>query len=313
MNASVGRINTVPLRFWLGPFCLATAHLRVSRVVCDIDLKNVKPQSPEIAKLSPDLVGIFHQSEPSSSALGTVTYREGVIRYVVNRYEHGFIDLSGDFDGYLAQFSTKTRSTLKRKVRKFAAESGGEIDWRQYCAPHEMDEFHRHAREISRVTYQERLFKAGLPDGKKFVEKMHALAAQNRVRAYLLFCKNAPVSYLYCPVKDERLLYGHLGFVPEYAKLSPGTVLQLLVLERLFSAREFRAFDFTEGEGEHKRLFSTHSVPCADVFYLRQSLGTLALVTVHRVFSELARGCDTLLKRTGLRTWLRKMLRGTAV
>ena len=41
---------------------------------------------------------------------------------------------------------------------------------------------------------------------------MRALAEQGRVRGYILFEGTRPVSYLYCPIVDDVLTYGHLGY-----------------------------------------------------------------------------------------------------
>jgi len=64
-------------------------------------------------------------------------------------------DLSGSFDQYMVAFSGKTRSGLRRKLRKFAQISGGTIDWRQYRTPQELPIFFDLARTVSAKTYQE--------------------------------------------------------------------------------------------------------------------------------------------------------------
>src|SRR4051794_26543765 len=54
--------------------------------------------------------------------------------FVRQRYRRSFASLSGSFDEYLDGFSTRSRSTLKRKVRKLADASGGTLDVRRYAA-----------------------------------------------------------------------------------------------------------------------------------------------------------------------------------
>ncbi len=72
--------------------------------------------------------------------------------------------------------------------------------WKVYKAPGEMPEFFRLARAVSKITYQEKLLDAGLPDSEEFRHEMERLAQQGRVRGFILFYQNKPVSYLYCPV-----------------------------------------------------------------------------------------------------------------
>src|SRR5258706_16316460 len=96
-------------------------------------------------------------------------------------------------------------------------------------------EFHREARGISQLSYQEKLFDAGLPTDEAFLANMRAQGEMGRARAYLLFLEGRAISYLYCWASAGRLQYGYLGFVPDFASLSPGTVLQYLALEALFA------------------------------------------------------------------------------
>jgi CelD/BcsL family acetyltransferase involved in cellulose biosynthesis len=218
--------------------------------------------------------------------------------------------MDGDFAGYMAKFSGKTRSTLRRKQKKFETAAGGKIDWRCYRSPQEMAEFHALARQISRLTYQEKLFDAGIPEGEAFVAELQDAARRDVVRGFILFLEGQPVSYLYCPIEDGRVEYGFLGFDPKRAQLSPGTVLQMLALESLFAERRYRIFDFTEGEGEHKKLFSTGGVRCASVFYLKPTVRNRIVLHAHSVLSRVSQGFESLIERLQLKKRLRRALRG---
>src|SRR5207302_1769781 len=96
------------------------------------------------------------------------------IRYVPGRIVRHYLDLSGTFDAYLAKFSSKTRSTLKKKVRRFAERSGGTIDWREYRTAAEARQFHQLARVVAEKTYQEHLLDAALPADDAFVRGLEA-------------------------------------------------------------------------------------------------------------------------------------------
>src|SRR5439155_2345862 len=123
------------------------------------------------------------------------------------------------FDDYMARFSAKSRSTLRRKVRRFTAAPGARL--REYRAPQEMDEFFRLARALSRKTYQEALYDKGLPASDGFRQRLLAMAGEDGVRGYILFLHDRPIAYLYCPAHDGVLLYENLGYDPEAAALSP--------------------------------------------------------------------------------------------
>jgi CelD/BcsL family acetyltransferase involved in cellulose biosynthesis len=172
-----------------------------------------------------------------------------------------------------------------------------------------MAEFFRLARVVSAKTYQEKLLDAGLPDSSDFYRTAEALAAEGGIRSFILFDGDRPVSYLYCPVKDNALIYEYLGYDPEYAKLSVGTVLQWLALRYLFDEALFHIFDFTEGESDHKRLFATHNVQCANVYFIRASLRNRALLLSQIAVDSLSKQVGRLLDQYGVKAQIKKLIR----
>ena len=45
--------------------------------------------------------------------------------------------------------------------------------------------------------------------------------------------------------------------------------------QQLMAERRFRWFDFTEGDGQHKRLWATAAIDCADLLLLRPTAANL--------------------------------------
>ena len=199
----------------------------------------------------------------------------GLKPFVRQRYRRSYARLGQEFETYLAGFSAKSRSTCRRKLRKFAEASSGTIDLRCYRSEAEIGEFYEAARRVSARSYQERLLEHGLPDGADALAEMRALARKGQARGWLLFLKGAPVSYLWAPAEGGTLLYAYLGYDPDFAELSPGIVLQLEAMRELMAERAFRLFDFTEGDGQHKRLFATDGLDCADLLLLRPNAANL--------------------------------------
>ncbi|MDN5881364.1 MAG: GNAT family N-acetyltransferase, partial [Nitrosospira sp.] len=229
--------------------------------------------------------------------------------YVPSQHQRYYIDMRQSFEVYQSKFSSKTRSTLNRKIRKYAEYCGGSISWKVYQSAGEMPEFFRLARSVSEITYQEKLLDAGLPDSEAFLHEMERLAQQGLVRGFILFHQNRPVSYLYCPVSNGVLNYAFLGYDPGYMSFSVGTILQWLALEHLFGERSFRFFDFTEGQSEHKKLFATHSVQCANVFFLRSNLRNEFLLHTQRAVDHFSRLAGDKLDQIGLKSKVKKMMR----
>jgi CelD/BcsL family acetyltransferase involved in cellulose biosynthesis len=183
------------------------------------------------------------------------------------------------------------------------------VQWREFRYREEMDEFYRLAREVSEKTYQERLLNVGLPDGDEFRQELYDFSARDVMRGYLLFHDKKPIAYLYCPVQENIMLYRHLGYDPEFKQWSPGTVLQHVVLEKLFAEGKFQMFDFTEGQGPHKEFFSTGSIRCADIYYLRPTIRNLLLLRLHSGLSTLTATTVKLLDQLGVKSRIKKLIR----
>lgn len=256
------------------------------------------------------LDGTLVRAQPVECELPCWTRGERFFRYVPRLYDLCSIDLTTTFEAYVATFSSKSRSTLRRKVRRFEDASGGLLDFREARTPEDFDAFLPLAATVSSRTYQARLLDCGLPEAEDFRVETEALARRDAVRGYLLCLNGEPAAYLYCPVHDGIVTYAFVGHDPRHAELSPGTVLLYLALERLFGERRYRLFDFTEGDGAHKRLFATHTRRCADVYVLRRSRRTLLAARLHRLCNVASSGAGALLERCGAKSLVRRWLRG---
>lgn len=299
------------LKYRLGELTLARSHLEVLRKVYVLDDIRSFSVDPALPELPAGLDGYLLANIPRPGISGTIESAGPLIRYCLKSYQRCYIDMRSDFDAYRAKFSGKSRSGINRKVRKFAEHAGG-LDFRCYRSPDEIATFLELARNVSAASYQERLLDCGLPTDAEFIDRAIEAAQHDKVRAFLLFAEEVPVSYLYCPIHDGVLEYAFLGYIPEFARLSPGTVLQWLALEQLFAEQQFTAFDFTEGESEHKLFFSTHRTPCSLQLLLRPSLRTQVSARLHRGIDSTSRLIGEGLDRYGLKSRVRKWLRQTA-
>lgn len=223
-------------------------------------------------------------------------------------YRRHYIDMAPGFDAYMAQFSGKTRSTLRRKARKLADDLGG-YTVTAHRTPAEIEAFLAAALPLSARTYQARLLDAGLPDTPAARQAMLEAAEADRMRAFLLHAGGRAIAYLSLPVAGEALVYAHLGYDPDFARLSPGTVLQMDALERLFAENRFRWFDFTEGEGAHKAMFGTHSAACTSLVLLEPTLANRALLGARDAFDAGVAQAKAVAVRSGALGRIRALLR----
>lgn len=227
-------------------------------------------------------------------------------------YRRHYIDMGQSFEAYMAQFSGKTRSTLRRKAKKLHEEAGRYIIT-EHRAPAEIEAFLTAALPLSARTYQARLLDAGLPDTPEARRIMLEAAEADRMRAFLLYAGGQAVAYLSLPVVGPAthgtLVYAHLGYDPDWARLSPGTVLQMDALERLFAEQRYRWFDFTEGDGAHKAMFGTHSAACSSLMLLEPTFANRALLGARAGFDAGVSGAKALAQRSGALVKIRALLR----
>lgn len=224
-------------------------------------------------------------------------------------YRRHYIDMDGDFARYLARFSSKTRSTFNRKRRKLEDHAKGSFEIEEFRDPTSFARFFDEAAPLSRKTYQARLLDAGLPESGEARHAALVLAKGNALRAYLLRVEGKAIAYLYLPITGTTAIYDHLGYDPEFAQFSPGTVLQLDALERLFAEGRCRYFDFTEGDGAHKEMFGTDFVPACSFFLLRGGIANRILLGALDTFDGSIALAKRMTQQGGVLSAARKLSR----
>ena len=300
----------IPLRFAIGEMRFLTLGIKAQEVLGHF-LEQPRTLS-DLMKAHTAAGGtqaIFGRSIILSDQHDTPTSQPQAKLRILNEYNRHYVTIRGTFADYLAKFSSRSRSTLLRKVRKFETASHGATDWSTFRTPAEVEPFLSEALPLSRETYQHRLLDAGLPETGDFRRHLHSLAGENKFRGWLLRLDGRPTAYICSEAVGATLLYEYVGFDPKRSDLSPGTVLQFLVLEQLFSEHTFRHFDFTEGEGSHKEFFGTDSRRCGDVLITGESLSSALLLLSHRSFSTVATAIVSAVNRLGLKPALRRLLR----
>ena len=291
--------------FTIGSRRLLSVPRRLTSWAFTLDelLGNTLPAAPPSG---PDGVRVL--SAPTAGIAEVTARYPGFIAGGRQDYRRHYIDMSGSFADYLARFSGKTRSTLRRKARKLADAAGG-YTVSEHRTPAEIEAFLAAALPLSARTYQARLLDAGLPDSAEARRAMLEAAEDDRMRCFLLSAGGTPLAYLSLPVIGRTLVYAHLGYDPDFARLSPGTVLQIEALERLFAEQRFAWFDFTEGDGAHKALFGTHHIACFSLMLLQPKLANRALLGARAGFDGAVSTAKTLAQRSGVLGRVRSALK----
>ncbi len=220
------------------------------------------------------------------------------------------VDIVGSFDDYLKRRSAKSRQNLKRAVKRFL--DGNPNALQLVTSPDEMPAFHREAVAISHQTYQTQLLGAGLPDTAAFLQSMQDKAARGEARGYLLRDQGLAVAFAWCAARGPTLVYEVIGYRPEQAERSPGTVLLYLILEDLFTQGRYPVLDFGPGHAFYKEAFATRHTDFADAYLLRAGWGHLWRLWLHRQVDGFSEAVGAWLERHGWKRRIRQAMRAAA-
>jgi CelD/BcsL family acetyltransferase involved in cellulose biosynthesis len=301
----------LPLPFRIGEVSVGKAHLRAR--VCNLHF-SLCPDASLIAppflpaNEDPTAIAVV-RSCPTARRLPRIATVQGRLRYAERHYLRYTIDLSGTYEQYLAHFSSKTRNTLMRKLRRFKKATRDRIDWQEYTTVADVDEFFSAAFAVAKRTYQYRMFDDVFSDDHDARQDAYQLAEKGQFRGSVLRLAGRPIAFLYSPISEGHLLYRNLGYDPNFEALSPGTVLLLQVLESSFRHKPAAKFDFFEGENDYKALFATSSVYCADLYFFPPTLRNKLLVYSHTAVHGLSRALVRVASAVGIKKFLKRGVR----
>ena len=104
-----------------------------------------------------------------------------------------------------------------------------------------------------------------------------------------------------------------IGYDPHWREYSVGTILQLLVIEDLFTYEHPAVFDFGTGAGAQKEFFGNTHYLDANVYLLRRNVYAYLACGVHRATNKLAMHTARLLQHLHLKKPIKKFIRRASV
>lgn len=302
--------KVVGLRFNLGGITLLQANFNVFRWTAPfakVDTPLREP--PRLEELSQGMDGFFLRGCPVDTALVKLTTMGKMLRYVPFQYDHYYTDLSGGTDAYLRHFSRQSLRKIRRRIRDLQAFGKGQMRMEEFTNPAQIEQFLADSAQIAAKTYQVRLLKTGLTSSSATLERIRRHARDGQALGFVLYLNDLPIAFDYSFVRNGIVFGDYLGYDPQYARWSPGTVLTFMIFERLFKEGRYRFFDHGQGEGYHKQLFSTGSVRCADIYYLRNLLRNRLVITLHCACDGIAAGLARTMAATNIKGPLKRLVR----
>lgn len=302
--------SPVRFKFLLGEALLADWRPRLVTVLPPTDATKEWPAEQDLpaGPLPPGAAGLWcQQVAPERFPIG-VSRVGRWLSYVPRQQRLYFVELVGSFSDYLGRRSAKSRYNLKRAIKLLRDANAGPI-LEIVTDAADMARFHRTAVAISKVTYQAKLLQVGLPDTPQFLAAMEAKAQRGEARGYLLKDQGEAIAFAWCTAAGRRMTYDVIGYLPQRAAASPGTVLLALIIEDLFALNRYDMFDFGVGESFYKSAFATNHLDYADAYMFAPTLRHHVLIRTHWYLDRFSSTVGAWLEKKGLKKKVKALIR----
>jgi len=184
-----------------------------------------------------------------------------------------YLDLSGTWQSYLTSRGTRLAKNLRASKRSL--EARGPVEARRcdsatdvlnafdtLIALHERSWKHTARVGLSQSDAYRRFYR----------DFVGALAREGRARAWVLNCNSQPVAATLAFNDGSTYYSAQIAHDEAFSKCSPGTLLEAMELEDLFTEGRFRTYDFLGGALNNKLRWTSQSRTTQRVWLIRKSL-----------------------------------------
>ncbi|MBK7353206.1 MAG: GNAT family N-acetyltransferase [Nitrosomonas sp.] len=258
---------------------------------------------------------IFLQSVGSDSALSNMLARKSLLNtsyHILNYgepYKHRYIDFNSDYNHYLSQLSSSTRSDLKRTQKRFVSAVNGQYKTICYQSPEEVGAFLDAAMTVSALTYQYQLLGAGLRDRNILENRFLTTAKLGWFHSYVLFVDQKPVAFQVGHLYQQCYYAQEIGYDPDWAKLQVGIFLHTEIISSLLATPDLvKRFDFGNDDNTHKQRLSNAEATERYIYLIPRHWRNDLFVATMKATNQLSTSIGRLLNKYGLRKRVRQLL-----
>ncbi|MCW5661962.1 MAG: GNAT family N-acetyltransferase [Burkholderiaceae bacterium] len=315
-----------PLVFRLGEIAIGSARLDRWTTVGDVHIDpglDVDARAAAAAQLLSAVLASLRSSEalffeglpvtrPTYGLLAANNRRTNALTIQMGAaYDHQFIAFPPSFEEYLQQLGSRSRQSLKYSARKLDKDMDGQVQLVKFADAEGAIRFLTDAAAISRKTYQTKLLGLGIRDDSKARARLSQAAAKGWLRSYILYCKDTPAAFMLGFDYGGCYYYDDVGYDPDYAKWSVGSVLQIKVIEEIMGSQpRIEHFDFSTGFGQHKGRFGNEEQREVNLLVLRRTARNQVLASAYRCAEWFGSTVVSGLDRLGVKGWLKNLVRG---
>ena len=188
---------------------------------------------------------------------------------------HRSMKLPGSIEQVHRQMSGDHRKELRRMEKKLLFDHAGDIRFTCLREVGDLDRMFLDLEEIARGTYQRGLG-AGFADNIEMRQRFHLEAERGWLRSYILYVAGKPCAFWVGTLYRGTFHSGFMGYDSSYQRYSPGSVLQIKVLEDLCQDG-VKEVDFGLGDAMYKQRFGNCSWQEASAYIFAPSLAATAI------------------------------------
>jgi len=228
------------------------------------------------------------------------------------RSQHHVADIPANPGDILARVAGKGRRNIERGARKAAADLGP-LDLRVYASPASMRDLLAAVEPVAVRTFQCHLLGHDLTlRNTRLLSNLERWAERGWVRAYTLSAGTVPLAYAIGFMAGRRYSYETIGYDPAHLAYSPGTILLTRILADLAASKAADVLDFGAGDADYKQRFSTRVHDEVHLWLARRTPYALGVAGSDRLLAHTARLVGVALRRVGLKSSVRTLVRRLA-
>ncbi len=210
-------------------------------------------------------------------------------------------------DEYWKTFSSRSLSKFRRSLKKF-----GNVRLERITSLEQLPEFLRAAHEISKLSWQTRLFGLRIRNDDAELRQMSILAEHGLLRSYLWWIEGKPAAFAICNQHRGCFRYEEIAYCREFAQLSPGRVMLQQIVEDLLRHDSPQTFDFGGGDAEYKRQFANLESRSGTVWLVPPTWRAALSLTYLKSCRRLRAAARSVVHACGLATRARQWIRRRA-
>lgn len=311
-NSHGGILGVVPMRFESASLAFTvghrTLHRRTWRVANMLGSQPLIPNDPDAhatlyeatLRRTDCCSGLLIRSLPIGSftwdALHAYAARDWLAHPLDGVHKRRHIHIPPALDAFLSPLHRKHRRLIRQKLAAFdeSVNSGSRLV--RVDSPHQVRMLLRLVAQVSQQSWQHRALGPRIVTAHPEQQRLQRLAARGVLRSYLLLFREEPCAFVIGYQHADVFHYVEVGFDQKYARLSPGTVLLLLILRDLARHRPARWLNFGTGDAGYKARFSTHATDSASLIVIPSTLANRMLTAAQAAFVGARDGMRGLLR-----------------